>query len=58
MNQAQQQLDMDKENMLKSAFFTIRDIHDPANKLESVKATLMDLIAEVQDGKFDMGGSN
>ena len=48
----------DLENMLKSAFFTLREIHDPANKLESIKADLVKLITESQDDTFHMGGKN
>lgn len=41
----------DYENALKSAFFTLRDIPDRNNKLESMKAELISLIMKVQDGE-------
>ena len=35
----QQAQTQDLENMLKSAFFTLREIHDPVNKLEAIRLT-------------------
>jgi hypothetical protein len=48
--------DYDIENPLKTAFYALREIPDPNNKLESIKGELMDLIGDAQDGKwFDKG---
>ena len=54
MQQNEKQI-IDYENPLKSAFFTLREIHDPFNKLEKIKAELMDLIVEAQSDTFDKG---
>ena len=51
MSTKQQIEEFDYENALKSAFFTLREIPDRNNKLESIKAELMDLIAKVQNGE-------
>lgn len=51
MNTTQQTEQYDYENALKSAFFTLRDIPDRNNKLEAMKAELMELIAKVQNGE-------
>ena len=47
----QQEEEFDYENALKSAFFTLRDIPDRNNKLEAMKAELMNLIVKVQNGE-------
>lgn len=44
----------DFENALKKAFFTLREIPDPENKLEAMKNHLMKFIQEAQDGIFEM----
>ena len=46
--------EFDYENALKSAFFTLREIPDRNNKLESIKAELMDLIVKVQNGEREV----
>lgn len=44
----------DFENELKKAFYTLREIPDRENKLESIKADLMEYINQAQNGKFDV----
>jgi len=56
MNTTEQIETFDYENALKSVFFTLRDIPDRNNKLESIKGELMELITKVQNqenGVFD-----
>lgn len=46
----------DYENSLKTAFFAIRNLRDPANKISPIAGQLMELIVEAQNGTIEEGG--
>ncbi len=56
MNTTTENENVDHENALKAAFYAIRELSDPANKIGPVAGRLAELIVEAQNGTITDGG--